>query len=305
MFDAKSWSAQRYQQRKAAGLCVACGEQPAQDASAYCVGCLDKQRARQQATAKKLATAKKAAGKREAGTRKTQGVCTVCEGELLTLTHCRRCEAIRLVKQKGLTRYAARLQVGLCTHCDEIAAGPRCTTCQDKRAGQWRDRKQAGLCGVCGETNDRDGMSTCSKCSVDKVTLYAERRDQGLCPHCGSDEPIEPGKHCLRCRAINRKKDRKKHGKLRAEVLAAYGGTCKCCGETQPEFLQVDHVNNNGASHRRELFGGNKNGCGLRFYTWLRRQKFPQQEYQLLCANCNRAKHHYGVCPHQRLKAEA
>lgn len=44
--------------------------------------------------------------------------------------------------------------------------------------------------------------------------------------------------------------------RLRAEVIAAYGGRCACCGEATPEFLSIDHVNNDGAQHRREINGG-------------------------------------------------
>ena len=96
-------------------------------------------------------------------------------------------------------------------------------------------------------------------------------------------------------------KDRRKYRKLRAQVLEAYGGKCQCpsCDVTTPEFLQIDHVNDDGGEHRRQLFGSNKRGCSHRFYTWLRKNGFPKEGFQLLCANCNFAKGHYGKCPHQ------
>lgn len=84
--------------------------------------------------------------------------------------------------------------------------------------------------------------------------------------------------------------------KVREEVLAAYGGRCACCGETTSEFLTIDHVNNDGAAHRREI-----GGYGLSIYRWLRREGFPQDgRFQILCHNCNQAKGLYGTCPHQR-----
>lgn len=83
---------------------------------------------------------------------------------------------------------------------------------------------------------------------------------------------------------------------LKAEVFAAYSGPdgpqCTCCGESTFEFLQVDHVNNDGAEHRRQLGGQ----C---IYSWLKQHDFPKG-FQLLCCNCNSAKRLTGVCPHQQ-----
>lgn len=82
--------------------------------------------------------------------------------------------------------------------------------------------------------------------------------------------------------------------KVRQMVLDAYGNACACCGETTPEFLGVDHVNNDGEKHRREL-----KGYGRSIYQWLKMQGFPQDgRFQLLCHNCNMAKGLYGGCPH-------
>src|SRR5262245_17032688 len=41
--------------------------------------------------------------------------------------------------------------------------------------------------------------------------------------------------------------------KLRQEVLDHYGGCCACCGETQLEFLSLDHKNGGGCKHRNEI----------------------------------------------------
>jgi hypothetical protein len=84
---------------------------------------------------------------------------------------------------------------------------------------------------------------------------------------------------------------------LKIEVLTAYSSgvpTCACCGETHPEFLAIDHINNDGAEAKRN--GEPKGGVG--FYTYLRRNNYPTG-FQVLCHNCNMAKAFYGVCPHQ------
>jgi len=87
---------------------------------------------------------------------------------------------------------------------------------------------------------------------------------------------------------------------LREEVFAAYGGKrCACCGEAEPLFLSIDHVDNDGAQMRRS---GTHSRGGTQFYQWLRKNGFPAG-FQVLCMNCNLGKHRNGgVCPHQSRK---
>lgn len=92
-----------------------------------------------------------------------------------------------------------------------------------------------------------------------------------------------------------------RRARLRSEVLQAYGGRCACCGEPEPKFLGVDHINNDGAEHRREL----NISAGSRFYKWLKANKFPKDNFQLLCHNCNFAKGMYGECPHVKARQVA
>lgn len=77
-------------------------------------------------------------------------------------------------------------------------------------------------------------------------------------------------------------------------VVDHYGGHCKCCGETELAFLCIDHVNGGGAAHRRQIGGGQS------IYWWLVKNGFPEG-FQVLCWNCNSAKHWADGCPHQRL----
>lgn len=80
----------------------------------------------------------------------------------------------------------------------------------------------------------------------------------------------------------------------------AYGGyVCACCGETEKGFLSLDHANNDGALHRREVIGIlPKKGCGKKTYRWLHSHSFPPG-IQVLCMNCNWGKRLTGVCPHK------
>jgi hypothetical protein len=70
----------------------------------------------------------------------------------------------------------------------------------------------------------------------------------------------------------------------REAVFKAYGGyVCVGCGETDKDVLTIDHVNNDGAAHRREI------GAGWPIYPWLVSNNFPPG-FQVLCANCQMRK---------------
>lgn len=66
-----------------------------------------------------------------------------------------------------------------------------------------------------------------------------------------------------------------------------------CCFHVNPTFFPlevllaietIDHPNNDGGKHRKELFG--KRGyAGYHFYQWLIKNNFPP-DYQVLCFNC-------------------
>ncbi len=137
------------------------------------------------------------------------------------------------------------------------------------------------------------------------------RRVAGLCVACGKIE-VPSSQYCDSCRKRYRvytakwKKnnpDRKRrtiaryrdwHWKVRLLVIEAYGGKCKCCGETELLFLTIDHVNGDGKEHREQI--GHQS-----IYSVVRREGFPKDRYQLLCFNCNIAKdHNGGICPHVR-----
>lgn len=76
----------------------------------------------------------------------------------------------------------------------------------------------------------------------------------------------------------------------REKVLGHYGGTCACCGESQYEFLTLEHINGGGRKHRQAVGS---------VYREIVRLGFPEG-YAVLCWNCNSAKGLYGFCPHER-----
>lgn len=78
--------------------------------------------------------------------------------------------------------------------------------------------------------------------------------------------------------------------RLQDAAIRAYGGyKCKWCGIDEPLVLTLDHINNDGAEHRKEL--GTLGGAP--FYRWLKENDYPDG-FQVLCMNCNHAKHRNG-----------
>ena len=74
---------------------------------------------------------------------------------------------------------------------------------------------------------------------------------------------------------------------------------CYCCGEMTLEFLTIDHINNDGAEHRRQLTKSKVRGGNI--YGWIIKNNFPKI-FKVLCYNCNCAKGFYGKCPHVIIK---
>ena len=59
---------------------------------------------------------------------------------------------------------------------------------------------------------------------------------------------------------------------LRMTALENYGGKdfkCKCCGQKKIEFLCIDHINNNGAEHRKSI-------KRAPIYSWLKQNNYPK-----------------------------
>src|SRR5579859_3003759 len=67
--------------------------------------------------------------------------------------------------------------------------------------------------------------------------------------------------------------------KLKKEVMEAYGNKCACCGESEPQFLTIDHINGDGKTHRKTVSSG---FGGYHFYLWLRKNHYPEG-FQILC----------------------
>lgn len=102
---------------------------------------------------------------------------------------------------------------------------------------------------------------------------HGRHRNKGSCPHTGVRYLV---------------------GEERARVIQEYGGQCECCKETEPFFMEVDHVYDDGYRHRLVQPGSSD------INQWLITNAFPKVGFRLLCANCNVGRSlNGGVCPHR------
>ncbi len=133
-----------------------------------------------------------------------------------------------------------------------------------------------------------------------KRKLYHKRLNEKTCTKCRS-VVLSTTNSCLcePCRlkknVINRSISKTARAKMKASILEKYGGVCQCCGERNPIFLSIDHINGKGRQHRQSV--GLKSSAAL--YSWLKRNNFPKG-FQVLCYNCNMGKYlNGGICPHK------
>lgn len=148
----------------------------------------------------------------------------------------------------------------------------------------------------------------CRKCGVELIieinwTEGMKKYFHYICSPCHTIETLTiHNKKCndenykLKRRIDYNKSNKKRNKQLKERIVNAYGGKCACCGESNIEFLSIDHINGKGNEHRRLL----KTKGGTSFYHWLEKNNFPKDNFRLLCMNCNTSIGHYGYCPHQK-----
>lgn len=99
-----------------------------------------------------------------------------------------------------------------------------------------------------------------------------------------------------RAKEITNKSKKKYEERMKKLVFAHYGKKCACCGESQIDFLTIDHINGNGRKHRKKI--------KEKICVWLVKNKFPKG-FQVLCFNCNWGRYkNKGICPHKKKNSE-
>lgn len=159
------------------------------------------------------------------------------------------------------------------------------------------------------------GMKRCSRCGevkpLDDFHRYSRSNDGhgSWCKTCASKYWQAQGEsqrdrkrrnsreRYLRLGDEIRRYNRERNQQLKAMLVAHYSNganKCVCCGESEVRFLTIDHIDGNGAEHRKTT----KCGTGATFYRRLIREGMPEG-YQVLCYNCNNARIWNKKCPHQ------
>jgi len=147
-------------------------------------------------------------------------------------------------------------------------------------------------CRLCLEWKDTNLFGT----FLDKKTnkIYINSR----CKQCASNVSNKWGKDNRPMLSERWKQEKQEY---LIKIRNAYGNKCNCCGETNPLFLTIDHINNDGYKIRPR----NKNGYAQAefsgsYYKRIIRADFPK-DLQLLCWNCNCGKNrNNGICPHNQ-----
>ena len=195
-----------------------------------------------------------------------------------------------------------------------------------ERQKKYREKLMAeGRCCKCKKPNTTNpGKTRCKACmafvAAKNKTTKDEAYAKGLCKKC-KERPFIPGqKWCEVCRdkhniwwqtsnyrERNKILDRQRRKDRRQRIIDHYGGKCVCCGESEPVFLSIDHINNDGADHRANITkkkGRGKQAGSTTMYKWIERNNYPT-DLQLLCHNCNMGKYlNGGVCPHKEMANE-
>lgn len=130
-----------------------------------------------------------------------------------------------------------------------------------------------------GFPNDPELQVLCANCNIASAN--------GRCPHEARSVPGARTSDAAR---------------TKRQAMDRYGEVCYCCSEAALPFLSLDHVNRDGAEHRRRLAAsGMKQTTGEHFYRYLRRNEWPNDPpLRVACHNCNTATAGGGACPHQK-----
>ncbi len=118
--------------------------------------------------------------------------------------------------------------------------------------------------------------SPCKACTLKSCKQYSTLHHEGKL------------KSALKYRSLHHreclKSLHKSMAKLKLEVFSHYSEgkpVCNSCGFDDLRALSIDHINGDGAKHRKSM--GLK--AGFQTYYWLKRQGYPIG-FQVLCMNC-------------------
>ena len=154
-------------------------------------------------------------------------------------------------------------QVGVCWtfKCDN----PQCGKVFNRRDSKRRVERPHHYC--------------CHPCSTQHVF--------GVCSLEDCNEAIKTQRHrkakysdlCSKHKKAAMRKE--SNARNRAKMFELLGNKCVCCGERDPTYFQIDHIEND-QDYRKD----HNNGGSIKLRQYIQ----EPARYQLLCANCNYAK---------------
>ena len=193
--DGRERSRRRSETRRAAGLCIRCGNVPPEKGRSMCEPCRDDRRAAKRARHHE---------------RRAAGLCVKCAAPAPGgKAYCGPCAKTRSrrrnLKAKRETdrrRYAERRARGDCTSCGKPANGAaECRACCDAARARYDARRAAGVCVKC-RTPTYGGTAYCGPCAAAKAgrrdreaeyaarrARYADLRARGRCVRCEAPSP--------------------------------------------------------------------------------------------------------------------
>lgn len=140
-----------------------------------------------------------------------------------------------------------------------------------------------------------DGGKQCGACKKGRVREWRKANPDKVAQHRangkGAANTYMKAKYAAHPEHF-RTARKKRRAALRSGALNAYGRACNCCGENAERLLTIDHVNNDGAAHRKSV------GKDLAIFQWLLDNSYPSG-FQTMCYSCNVGRHiNGGDCPH-------
>lgn len=125
----------------------------------------------------------------------------------------------------------------------------------------------------------------CNKCNVNLVAKnwpnWLIKKHHYICKFCYSKNKNVKRKYLRSYKKVN--------------ALQMVGsGACACCKESNVQFLNIDHINNNG-NEERELLGL----VGQNMYAAVSDGMREIDDLRVLCYNCNCARGNYKFCSHE------
>jgi hypothetical protein len=167
-----------------------------------------------------------------------------------------------------------------------------------KRCTKCGERKPSGAFSLLGKGSPGKRHGQCTSCQMAGHRQHAAASQQWIREYAAgwhrNNRRLVESANAFVNRSGRREFRLAHYYRLRHEAIVAYGGyRCACCGADEALFLTIDHVNDGGNRHRRQV------GTLEQFFRWLAANGYPEG-FQVLCSNCNLGRYRNGgVCPHK------